>query len=79
MLVIVALIDMGRIKKIDGATYIRDQSSIRGTTLESLNAEGYDSVYGNVNGRPELIIYEPERVKKFIVCYHEKFKVCCCC
>jgi hypothetical protein len=70
---------MGRMKKIDRATYIENESSIRGTTLESLNDEGYDSVYGNVHGRPELIIYEPERVKKFIVCYHEKFKVCCPC
>lgn len=74
MLVTVALIDMGRMKQIDGAYLDRDQYS--GTTLESLNAEGYDSVYGNVHGRPELIIYEPERVKKFIVCYHEDFKVC---
>ncbi len=78
MRVIVALIDMGKMKLIDGATYTnRDQYS--GTTLESLKAEGYDSIYGNVHGRPELIIYEPERVKKFIVCYHEKFKVCCPC
>ncbi len=63
---------MGRMKEI---YQYSDQCS--GITLESLNALGHDSVYANVNGRPELIIYEPERVKKFIVCYHEKFKVCC--
>jgi hypothetical protein len=66
---------MGRMNIIDGATYA-NRPQYSGTTLASLNAEGFDSVYGNVHGRPELIIYEPERVKKFIVCYHEKFKVC---
>ena len=68
---------MGRMKKVSGADYDHPER-FNGITLASLNAEGYDSVYGNVHGRPELIIYEPERVKNFILCYHEKLKVCCC-
>ncbi len=59
---------MGRIKFIDKATY--DDDSHRNITLAALNEEDFDSVYANVHGRPELIIYEPSRVKKFIVCYH---------
>jgi hypothetical protein len=59
---------MGRMKFIDNVTY--DNHAHRNITLAKLNEENFDSVYGNVHGRPELIIYEPDRIKKFIVCFH---------
>ncbi len=63
--VICAILDMGRIM------YTHDLTR-RDTTLESLNAMGYDSIYAYRDGRPELIIYEPKRIVKFIVCYKDK-------
>ena len=59
---------MGRMKFINNVTY--DDDIHRDINLAKLNEENFDSVYGNVHARPELIIYEPSRVKKFIVCYH---------
>jgi len=53
---------MGRMKFINNVTY--DDDIHRDINLAKLNEENFDSVYGNVHARPELIIYEPSRVKK---------------
>ena len=34
--------------------------------LEILRSQGYDSVYGAARQRPEIIVYEPHRVLKFV-------------
>ena len=61
--VIIAQADLGRVKTLTR----RDRT----LTLKKLNDQGYDSVYADVGvdlSRPEFVIYEPDRVKQWIVC-----------
>lgn len=60
---IIAQVDLGKSK-----TLTKRDAEI---SLEKLKSEGYDSVYGEAGEdlrRPEIVVYEPERVIKWIIC-----------
>lgn len=62
--IIVALVDMGKMKTVYYAN--------RSITQNNLNFEGYDSVYAEAGGdltRDEFVVYSPDRIKSWIICY----------
>lgn len=61
--IIIAQIDLGKSKTLNK----RDTEM----SLEKLKSDGCDSVYGEAGAdlkRPEIVVYEPERVIKWIIC-----------
>ena len=54
------------------------KSPDRGITLDWLNSNGYDSTYAKAGisgvNYDEFVVYEPERVKQWIICYPSKYQ-----
>ena len=79
---IIALVDMGRKKEV---VNMRESNTKRPPVYGTGRLEGYDSVYAFGQGennkifgcvsRDEFLVYDPMRIKQFVVCIWKNSKM----